>query len=159
MENPREIPDFEFVDRMVSLLDTKYRLPGTKFRFGLDPILGLIPWVGDATTFFIQSILAAYMLKYGASGKVAIKMFLNVLIDTILGSIPIIGQIGDFFYKANVKNVKLLKEHYKDGKHQGSGKGIIIVLLLLMVLFVILIGFLMYKLLAWLYQAISNGWS
>jgi uncharacterized membrane protein len=57
-------------------------------------------------------------------------MVLNVLLDTIIGAIPIIGNIFDFTYKANDKNVRLLHRHYAEGRYQGSGKGLLVVALL-----------------------------
>jgi hypothetical protein len=145
------IPDFELVERMAKFLDSKFKVPGTNFSFGLDPLIGLIPVLGDASTFIIQGFLAAYMVRYGASGKVAMKMFLNVLFDTILGSIPFIGWIGDFFFKANVRNIQLLKEHYLEGKHQGSGKGIVLGIIFMMFVLLILLIYATYKLFVWLY--------
>lgn len=148
------IPDFELVDRMAKYLDSKYKVPGTNFSFGLDPIIGLIPVLGDATTFLIQGTLAAYMVKYGASGKVATKMFLNVLIDTIIGSIPFLGSFVDFFYKANTKNIKLLKEHYAEGKHQGSGKGIVIGIVFVMLILLVLLVYGLVKVFQFVYSLI-----
>lgn len=146
----KPLPDFEIVERVARLLDSKYRIPGTRFRFGLDPLINLVPFLGDIVGFFIQGMLVVYMLRYGASGKVALKMFLNVLFDTFIGGIPVLGQIADFFFKANNRNIKLLKEHYQEGKHQGNAKGIIAGLILLVFVFYGLILFLIYKLIAWL---------
>lgn len=129
-------PKLYWLETLVRLLDDQFRIPGTKFRFGLDPLLGLIPFLGEASTFLISGGLLLQMAKKGASGKVVTLMVLNLLADSIMGSIPIIGNIFDFFFKANRRNIDLLKEHYEQGKHQGSGKGlVIIVLLVLFILF------------------------
>jgi hypothetical protein len=136
----KDQPNLTFVEKVASLLDSRYRIPGTKFRFGLDPIIGLVPVAGDAVTFLISSGLLLIMVRNGASGKVVVKMMGNILLDTIFGSIPIIGNIFDFFYKANNRNVRLLKEHYEEGKHTGSGmKFVIIVGILLLLLFILFI--------------------
>jgi len=137
------------VDSFAKLLDSKYRIPGTQFKFGLDPIIGLIPGAGDLITFLFSSGLIVIMIRQGASGKLAIKMLGNVLLDTLIGSIPILGQIFDFFYKANQRNVKLLREHYEQGKHQGSGIGIIIVVILMVIIILALLVFLISALLSW----------
>ncbi|MGK7396694.1 MAG: DUF4112 domain-containing protein [Candidatus Cyclobacteriaceae bacterium M3_2C_046] len=140
MRNQTKNPDFSFVEKVSKLMDAKYNLPGTKFKFGLDPIIGLIPFVGDSVTFAISSGLVLIMVKNGASGKVVVKMIINVLLDTIIGSIPLLGSVFDFFYKANTRNVRLLKEHYEHGKHQGSGLKIIVVTsIVLLVLFALVI--------------------
>jgi hypothetical protein len=136
----KDQPNLTFVEKVASLLDSRYRIPGTKFRFGLDPIIGLVPVAGDAVTFLISSGLLLIMVRNGASGKVVVKMMGNILLDTIFGSIPIIGNIFDFFYKANNRNVRLLKEHYEEGKPTGSGmKFVIIVGILLLLLFILFI--------------------
>lgn len=137
------------MDSLAKLLDSKYRIPGTQFKFGLDPIIGLIPGAGDLITFLFSSGLIVIMIQQGASGKLAIKMLGNVLLDTLIGSIPILGQIFDFFYKANQRNVKLLREHYEQGKHQGSGIGIIIVVILMVIIILALLVFLISALLSW----------
>ncbi|MBS0001352.1 MAG: DUF4112 domain-containing protein [Cyclobacteriaceae bacterium] len=137
-----EKPDLTYVEKISSLLDSKYRIPGTRFRFGLDPVIGLLPFAGDSVTFLISSGLVLVMIRNGASGKVIVKMIGNVLLDTIIGSIPVIGTVFDIFYKANNRNVRLLKEHYGEGKHKGSGMKIIItvgiLLLLIFILFIYL---------------------
>ncbi|MFW5761536.1 MAG: DUF4112 domain-containing protein [Cyclobacteriaceae bacterium] len=130
----------KWLERMAGQLDSKYKLPGTNFRFGLDPIIGIIPGIGDAITMIFSSALVLVMMREGASGKVLVKMFGNVLLDTIIGSIPIIGVIFDAWFKANNRNIRLLKEYYQEGKHQGSGLGLLILIgLILLVLFALLI--------------------
>jgi hypothetical protein len=70
------------------------------------------------------------MLRHGASGAVVLRMALNILIDTVVGAIPLIGNIFDFAYKSNERNVALLRRHYAEGRHPGSGKGLVMLLLL-----------------------------
>lgn len=127
------IPNLYWVEEMVRLLDAKFRFPGTRFRFGLDPILGLFPVVGDLTSFAISGGLILYMLRYGVSRKVVTLMLLNITVDAIIGSIPIIGHVFDFYFKANSRNIRLLKKHYQEGKYQGSGTWIILLVFLLLV--------------------------
>ena len=142
--------EFERFEAVARLMDSKYRVPGTRFKFGLDPVLGLIPVLGDTFTFLISSGLIALMIRNGASGKVVVKMAINVLLDTIIGSIPLLGSVFDFFFKANMRNIRLLKEHYKEGKHQGSGVGLIIITLLILIIFFILAVWAAIELLKWL---------
>lgn len=125
MNNRREI-ELGYVEKISDLLDKKYTLPGTRFRFGLDPVIGLIPFIGHAVSFVISAGLIMIMVRHGASGKVAVKMTLNALIDAVFGAIPIAGNIFDFVFKANSRNVRLLKEYYAEGKHQGTGLDIVI---------------------------------
>lgn len=115
----------KWVEKVSSIMDSKYTIPGTDFRFGLDPILGLIPGIGDLISFLISIGLVLTMANYGASGKVIAKMLLNSVLDFLIGNIPVLGWIFDFAYKANRRNLRLLKEHYEEGKHQGSATGIV----------------------------------
>ena len=142
--------DLRWVEEITRLMDTKFRLPGTRFRFGLDPIIGLLPVVGDVVTLIISGGLVLYMVKYGASGKVVILMVINLFLDATIGSIPIIGSIFDFFYKSNTRNINLLKQHYQEGKHQGSGLGILLLvaLVLLGLIFLLLWG--LWTVVSWL---------
>jgi hypothetical protein len=122
-----------WLERVTHLMDSQFRLPGTRFRFGLDPLLGLLPIVGDLSTTAVSVALLLTMLRHGASGAVVVRMALNILIDTVVGGIPIIGNVFDFAYKSNERNVALLRRHYAEGRHGGSGRGLVVLLLLLLV--------------------------
>ncbi len=126
---------------MADLMDSRFRIPGTTIRFGLDPVLSLLPVAGSTISYIISAYLVIEMVLAGASGKVAIKMILNILLDAILGAIPFIGVIPDIFYRANNRNFQLLEEHYAEGKHQGSGIGIIITILVILLALVGLIAY------------------
>ena len=119
-----------WVARIARLMDNQFRLPGTQFRFGLDPLLGLLPVVGDLSTLAVSGALLLTMMRHGASGAVVVRMALNILLDTIVGAIPLLGNLFDFAYKSNERNVALLRRHYAEGRHQGSGKGLVALLLL-----------------------------
>lgn len=97
-----------------------------------------MPVLGDISGLLLSSVILATMLKHGVSRKLAILMALNILIDTVIGAIPVLGNIFDFYYKSNARNMRLLKEHYEEGKHQGSGWALIIGIFL--VLFAVLAG-------------------
>ena len=114
------------VQRISHLLDSKFSIPGTRIRFGLDPIVSFIPVAGDLATTVISLALIQTMRKHGASKKLVLKMTINILIDLVFGSIPLLGTVFDIYYKANNRNVQLLREYYEEGKHRGSGKGILI---------------------------------
>ena len=113
------------ISRLARLMDSRYQVPGTNFRFGLDPLIGLIPGVGNLATSAVSLALIGTMLRHGASGNVAARMALNVLIDGLIGAIPVVGNVFDFVYRANDRNVELLRRHYDEGAYQGSGWGIL----------------------------------
>lgn len=146
--------DFAWIERFSTLLDNKYSIGG--FRFGLDPLLNLIPYAGQMTSFLMSLSLVLVMLRNGVGTKVGVKMLLNILYDAILGSIPLVGYAFDFFYKANRKNVKLLREHYFEDKHQGSAKGLLISLLLIIVFLCIGFIYLMWLVAEWLFSSLGN---
>jgi hypothetical protein len=146
----------KWVERIAYLFDEQFRIPGTKFKFGIDPIINLLPVAGDAVGFMVGAALVLTMAKHGVSRKVLILMMLNLMLDGLIGSIPFIGQLFDFYYKANTRNIKLLKEHYEEGKHQGRGTGTLVMIFILLAVFMALVLFLAVKLLSLLYYWISG---
>ncbi len=119
---------------LTKLMDKQFKIPGTDFRFGLDGLIGLIPGAGDVATFCVSCYLLVLMAKNGASGHVMARMVFNVAIDAILGSIPLIGDLFDFAFKANSRNLRLLQEHYVEGRHRGSAWKVIIPVMLVLLL-------------------------
>jgi hypothetical protein len=128
-----------WIEMVSRFMDSQFRLPGTNFRFGLDPILSFIPFGGSAASFAISAGLLVTMFKYGVSRKVIIMMLGNLVLDAVIGSIPVIGNIFDFAFKANQRNVSLLRKHYQEGKHMGSGSGLLAIIILVLILLVGLI--------------------
>lgn len=112
--------ELKSLDAYSKLLDSKFRIPGTNIRFGLDFIIGLVPFGGDILSFLFSSGLVLTMARHGVSGRVVGKMLWNVFLDTVVGSIPLLGDVFDLFYKANRRNYKLLEKHYGQGAYQGS---------------------------------------
>lgn len=133
--------DIKWIDWVTDWMDNKIAIPGTNIRFGLDFLIGLVPYVGDIISFFISGLLLMGMARHGASGMLIIKMIANVLLDTIVGSIPIIGDLFDLQYRANWRNLKLFEEFYEEGEHQGSGWWVV---LLILVIFIALFWLLIY---------------
>ncbi|MGB3184178.1 MAG: DUF4112 domain-containing protein [Cyclobacteriaceae bacterium] len=136
MAKTKSLRQLEWAEKVAVLLDSKYKLPGTKYRFGLDPVLGLLPVVGDGVSFIISSLLVVQAARTGVSGKVLLKMTGNVLLDFIVGSVPILGSVFDFIYKANTRNIRLMREYYQEDKHKGSGVGILIILVVILALII-----------------------
>ncbi|AMR33019.1 hypothetical protein A0256_17130 [Mucilaginibacter sp. PAMC 26640] len=143
----------KWVERIASVMDDKFRVPGTNFRFGLDPILNFIPVAGDLSGFVVAASLLFIIAKNGGvSRKVLVLMAVNICVDGLIGAIPLLGQITDFYFKANTRNIKLLKEHYQEGKHQGNGNGIVIFIIIVMLVFLTATVYLSYVLLRWLFN-------
>lgn len=96
--------------RLAWLMDKSIPLPGN-MRFGLDGLIGLIPGVGDALTGTVSGYIIYQAHKLGAPLSLKTRMTANALIDFTVGSIPLIGDIFDFAFKANHKNIRLLENH------------------------------------------------
>lgn len=97
------------------LLDSAFRVPGTKLTFGLDPILGLIPGLGDLTTPFFAALLLLHAVRLRIPRVVQLRMLMNAAIDLAIGVIPFIGDFFDFGWKANVRNLALLERYAQPG--------------------------------------------
>lgn len=143
--------DLRRLSWLSKLLDSQFRVPGTNFRFGLDPLVGLIPGVGDFTTFLVSSLMLATLARNGASGHVLARMILNVVLDTLVGAIPVVGDLFDFGFKSNQRNLRLLEEHYTEGRHRGGAWKVIVPVLLLLLVCIVGIVWLVYKIGSWLF--------
>ena len=132
-ENGEEKPELKWLDTATQLLDNRFRIPGTEIRFGFDFLIGLIPGVGDVISLGISGMLVSVMARKGASGMVIVKMLWNIFLDAVIGAVPIIGDLFDLSYRANRRNLELLKEHYDEGEHQGSATFVVIMVLLFVI--------------------------
>jgi hypothetical protein len=108
--DPAVINDLEF---LASLLDDRFRIPGTNIRFGVDAIIGLVPGVGDAIGATLSSYLIWRAHKLGVSKFTLLRMAGNTLFDTVVGSVPLIGDILDVQFRANRRNLELLRRHLR----------------------------------------------
>ncbi|MFY0674382.1 MAG: DUF4112 domain-containing protein [Bacteroidia bacterium] len=148
--------DLKYIEKVTHFLDSQFRIPGTDVRVGIDPIIGFfIPILGDIISYIMSALLVFYMIKNGASGKVVMKILVNLLIDLLIGGVPMVGQIGDFFYKANERNLKLYKEYLNEGKHEGSALpyilAIVFILILIPIIFLVVFVKLFYELYEWIF--------
>ena len=97
------------LEELADWMDTKFEIPGLRWRFGLDAVLGLIPGLGDAVMFFVSCYMLSAAARYGVPRIVILRMGLNVAVDLAIGSIPILGDFLDIAWKANTRNVQLLR--------------------------------------------------
>lgn len=100
--------------RLSTLLDSQFRIPGTEIRFGLDPIIGLVPGLGDSAGIVASAVVIAQAVQLGARGATLARMILNVVLDGVVGTIPLVGTVFDVAYKANNRNLRLLERHVTD---------------------------------------------
>lgn len=102
--------NYQRIQRLSYLLDECVRLPGG-FRIGLDGLIGLIPGVGDIATMAISGYVINEARRYNLPWYITARMIFNVVIETVIGFIPLIGDAFDFYFKANTRNLALLKKH------------------------------------------------
>jgi len=101
-----------WVERWVKLSESAWALPGTNLRFGLDSVLGfLLPGLGDWISAIGSLGMIAEAGRRQVPVRVLIRMLLNVILDTAFGSVPVLGDVYDFFFRSNTKNLALLRRH------------------------------------------------
>lgn len=103
----------DHTDRLARSLDSQFRLPLTKLRFGWDPIIGLVPIAGDLVGLALSLRIIASARKLGASPALLRRMTLNAGIDALAGAVPIAGPVFDLFFRANLRNVHLLMDEIR----------------------------------------------
>jgi hypothetical protein len=108
------------------LLDSAFRVPGTNLTFGLDPILGLIPWLGDLTTPLFAGLLLVHAVRMRIPRVVQLRMVINAAIDLLIGIVPVVGDLFDFGWKANVMNLGLLERYAHPGSKASRGDWIFV---------------------------------
>ncbi len=97
--------------RFAHLLDEAIRIPVIGYRIGLEPILGLIPVVGDLSGFVVSGYLIFRAARLGLPRELVSRMIFNAVLDAAIGSIPIVGDLFDFFWKVNKRNMRLVERH------------------------------------------------
>jgi len=117
--------------RLSNLLDNAIPIPGTPWRFGLDPVLGLLPGAGD----FLGTAFSAYIVleaaRIGIPRSLLGQMVMNILVDTVIGSVPVVGDLADATWKANAKNIVLLETYLDSPQPEKQTDWLFLVWLLL----------------------------
>jgi hypothetical protein len=127
------------------------------FRIGLDGLIGLIPFVGDAFGTLMSSYILAEAALLRVPKTVLIRMGFNILIDSVIGIIPFIGDLSDFAWKANLRNVRLLENYVdKPQRTTSSSRWLAVVFIIVIIAVVILIALLSIWLLQAVWTAISS---
>ena len=118
MARPPVPPDVSlgWLRSLATLLDARFRIPGTEIRFGLDPILSLIPGLGDLASPVFATLLIAQAIHQRVPKVIVLRMLANALIDAFIGVVPIAGNVADIFWRANTRNLSLLERHAQPGR-------------------------------------------
>lgn len=110
IDHARELHELR---RFAHLLDEAIRIPIIGYRIGLEPILGLVPVVGDLSGFAVSGYLIFRAARLGLPREIVSRMIFNAVLDAAIGSIPIVGDLFDFFWKVNKRNMRLVERHLR----------------------------------------------
>lgn len=140
------------MEKLAWLLDGAIPVPGTKFRFGLDSIIGLIPGVGDVVGFGIGAVILYESVRIGTPRAIVGKMLGNSALDALGGLVPGLGDLFDFAFKSNRRNAKLLTEHLDriESRAEIKQRGSKILALLMVATFLAAAGTLLWFVWSWL---------
>ena len=140
--------------RLAWLMDDFINIPGTKFKVGFDPLLGLLPWLGDAAGSIVSSFMISEAARLGVPKSLLLKMAFNIIVDALLGVLPLVGDIFDFGWKANSRNFKLLEKYLeRPRKTVIESRLFVVILIVLIVGFVVFLGTVFFL----FFQAIWNA--
>ena len=146
----------EHLRSLSRLLDNAFVIPGTRYRFGLDALIGLVPGLGDAVSAVFSSYLVLQASRLGAPRSVVTRMIANIAVDTLVGWVPILGDLFDVAWKSNVRNMALLEQHLQQpaAARAGSRRSLVLLggVLLLLVTGAVVLGVLAGKLIIDLLQ-------
>lgn len=156
---PQLAPELELLARW---MDGVFRVPGVGWRFGLDAILGLLPGIGDTASSVATLYILAAAHRYGVTRATLLRMALNVVLDTTIGALPLVGDIFDVYWKSNQRNVELLNRHMlatplEQGKLQRSDRWFVVLLITLLALLMIASIVVAALLLTWLVGAVAQA--
>ncbi|WP_236739092.1 DUF4112 domain-containing protein [[Phormidium ambiguum] IAM M-71] len=99
------------IRKFTYLMDSAFRIPVIGFRFGLDPIVGLIPGAGDIVSTAFSAYLIYLAARFRLPPQIFRQMIFNVALEAVIGTVPLVGDIFDAFYKSNIRNLALLEKH------------------------------------------------
>lgn len=99
------------LEAIARLLDSRWRIPGTGIRFGADPVLNLVPGLGLLASKGVSAYLIWEAWRLGAPGWMLLRMAGHIGLDALISAVPVLGWAGDVFYRANLRNMALLRAH------------------------------------------------
>ncbi len=111
MNTAKRLATLNRIRKFSRLMDTAIRIPGTGFRFGLDPIIGLVPGAGDLISTGFSAYIIFLATRFGLPRQVVTKMLFNIALEAVVGTVPLVGDLFDAYYKSNIRNLELLEQH------------------------------------------------
>ncbi|MBD2018441.1 DUF4112 domain-containing protein [Microcoleus sp. FACHB-53] len=153
------ISSFRRLRRLSHILDNAIPIPGTSYRIGIDPLIGLLPGGGDFFGTAVSAYIVLEAARMGVPRETLVQMVWNIIVDTLSGTVPVLGDLVDVTWKANTKNIVLLEEHLKIPPSPTRKKVDWLFLALLFgVLLLVVVGVaaISVMLLRWLFSAITG---
>jgi hypothetical protein len=139
----------EMLRRWSTQLDSVFEIPGLGIRFGWDPIIGLVPGLGDMVTPLYSIAIVVTGMQLGIPRVVQLRMLLNVVIDALIGAVPLVGDAFDVAWKANDWNMKLLERHAWEERPPSRGDWLFVIAIAFAMLAVIAIPIVILWFLLW----------
>jgi Domain of unknown function (DUF4112) len=145
---PGQLQRLDTLRKVAQLLDSAFVLPGTSMRIGLDPILGLVPGLGDLISPIFTVGILWQARELGIPKVVQLRMIFNVAIDTVVGLVPVLGDLFDFAWKANDMNMALLEHHAHEEHAAAPGDWLFVAVMILLLAVIAVVPFVV---LGWLF--------
>jgi hypothetical protein len=111
MNTAERLATLNRIRKLSRLMDTAIGIPGTRFRIGLDPIIGLIPGAGDLISTAFSAYIIYLATRFGIPGQDLKKMLFNIGLEAVVGTVPLVGDFFDAYYKSNIRNLAILEQH------------------------------------------------
>jgi hypothetical protein len=111
MNTAERLATLNRIRRLSRLMDTAIGIPGTRFRIGLDPIMGLVPGAGDLISTGFSAYIIYLATRFGIPSKDLRRMIFNIGLEAVVGTVPLVGDFFDAYYKSNIRNLAILEQH------------------------------------------------
>lgn len=122
------------------IMDEIIRVPGTNFRFGLDPLIGLIPGLGDTSSALVSAFALIQAVRVGVPKILLARMGLNILVNEVVGVIPVVGDAFSFWFKSNARNYEIIKNHRLGAAPPRGSDWLFVIAILLVLVLVVCLG-------------------
>jgi hypothetical protein len=138
---------------LARIMDDAVAVPGTRFRIGLDALIGLVPGAGDVAGGVTTAYALVVAQRLGAPPAVLLRILWNVVIDTVFGSVPFLGDIFDAGFRANRRNAELLERYARSPEKTRRSSMVVLILMLLALMLIVAAGvYVSYRMVRWLFS-------